>query len=474
MPYPYGTQGAPVVGGGLGGLPRRTAVAASASQRKSATVRNWLTTSASIPQTFIGSLIFDRENAKLRMYVSGSNDGGVNWQQWLCAWDVANDATLTNFTQTYINASSSPVTGGAGSGGALRHVAAETFNRSDGRLIVNNGYANSTRQRIDFSAHAVQTQNITGSGSYSNGGTWTSTQAWSDMGGCESIMNVPRRHMVTAFRDNNNLLGIQVHDMDSWTLFKATTSNVSVGTSTSQRATITKTSWGYVVVTCMSPSLGSSNVFIHTFDNNYDYIGGSLAAEPIVFRVFSTSNEQKLAGTFLAEDEGSIAVFVWEATRRSVGKLTIRLGASGVPDITGLRTGNMTSIAANLADTSLSDANQYMLPMSEYDYVTISKCKDYIANIFASRDLNEYQSTATNQLVAANTCLVTPRLLTSSINGLSPYSAQIEQVLDSQATRVNAVGQLVDYGDYAFQRYRITGDTATTIRIQSYRRNYTP
>lgn len=465
MAYAYGMKGAPAVGGGLPGLPRRDVSPVPIAVGKSVTVQNWVTTGLFAKPFYIGSLYFDRKNAKLRTYVASSNNSGVSWSHYRFSWDVAADGVLTNFVQTYLNDSSSN-TGGATSGGS-RHVAGETYTRNDGKLLVNNGYSSRTRQIIDFNANTATNLYLANAGTYSNGGAWTTSGGLSDTGGSDCLIEQTAGHVICAFKDTQNKAGIQVLDANTGILIKSTTSGVATTSANTNCANVLKASWGYLAVFGFgTTATGVFDIYIQSFDGNYDYIGG---IGPI--RLQGTSGDKPmLVGSFLAADETCVAVFSMQELKRSLSKITFRLSVGGMPSATGIANAQM--FGGDLQQTGVSDGNQFLIPVNEYGFSNFGKYKDFIAYISTARDLAVFNSNSTNGSMEWHICLVSPKLFDSPANGLAPFSAQIDQVLGYQGLN-SGNHELVDYGDIAFRRFTLVGDGGTTLRMQTYKRNYT-
>lgn len=270
MTYPYGTKGAPVVGNGLGGLPRRAVAAGAASSAATpfstratgyvATYSAQATLQYSYSSTarMVSSICFPDRIIQLYSYL---DTGSTNRREVL----VINLNADGSSASTSVGILTGPLDVdinnlcGWGSFPVAWHV------------VSNSKVIGISRQRaviLELGANGIPTSSVyietpPSSGTFINGGTWTTPQ--NPIGGNQlrSAIVTQDNEIVICWRDTSSNIGLFVYDA-SGNFVKAVKLGAFIAGTLSQGGAIFAASFGYVIPIAVSFS-GSGSTYLQFY-----------------------------------------------------------------------------------------------------------------------------------------------------------------------------------------------------------------
>lgn len=273
MPYPYGTQNAPVVGNGLGGLPRRAVATTAAAPVVSRPVKFERTLNSYATFTRLGStsggqfggvIMFpDKVLAVWRYDYGGGYENGVQL--------INEDGSANGSPTTYWLASSAQsafrwYSASSGKPAVFHVVDNSTF------ISIYDSYAFRVTLNSNGSIAGATQFNVPSSGTYVNGDTWSATYA---VGTTSRQSLVSGDHIYLVRRDNNSFLGVFKFKLDG-TFVAAIHANSSDALSTySGSLELFKSKFGFV---CLFNLSDGSAVYLRSFSINEQF--DTILAEP--------------------------------------------------------------------------------------------------------------------------------------------------------------------------------------------------
>jgi hypothetical protein len=219
MPYPYGTQNAPVVGNGLGGLPRRSSAAATAttsslfSKRVTAITGQFSATAtrlqsySSNPQ-YASPIVFNN-----RIILPYAYDAGSGLVYETAVANLNTDGSLNGVFTSYAmpSGTQSAFAFGGGSAGA---PPSPTYVINDTNVLILNGSrVNGLQLNANGSIASYTIFTVPSSGTYVNGGTWTSLST-SGLGSHRTCVVDGGRVIVTRLDTTNLWISFFVFDLN--------------------------------------------------------------------------------------------------------------------------------------------------------------------------------------------------------------------------------------------------------------------
>lgn len=449
MAYPYGTQGAPAVGNGLGGLPRRAAAAAATSNgrmRLEYADINFNTLGMPSPDVSASYFAGPPLIVGSTLYWNYAFNPGGTWAHYLFKATVDKNAlTISNPTSTYIDSNSSPFVGTFG----MNSAQVKTILVGTDQVLATVGYSHACRL-YDFAARTITNYTLKTSGTYSNGGSWASLLS-DNLNSCERVvLSEDGSTIYWAGIDSNYKPHIQAIDRATNTLIKATAAANALSYSQNSASILIKTAFGFISIHGSRTS-GLWAGRISTWSNNIDAIAQS--SEYTLSAVVGTEHPG-LLGAYYDPSTGGLMMFHQEnsiigmvsAIVDSTGAISFAGGGFTMPNT--VRT-NQTTTYVQLTENfynlpaNSGGSNSYPIPVSRFgsclarlEYGEVQSS----GQLYLPRDVLVESSVAVGSYTAAGSANWAP-----TIRGIIP------EVKGSTAS-------ICDFGDIAIRAQPYNGN----------------
>lgn len=260
MTYPYGTKGAPVVGNGLGGLPRRAVATAASAAVVSR--RYDLSLIANGPTSFPTFQTNQRSVAIMlggKIYKYYRTDFSPQVFRWSADYSATGYSNVTNTSTEPTSITQLPTVANPLEGNYCWSI---EYSPTSGLFCyTNNRPFLVTVSGADTSYSFVNAPN---SGTYENGGaTWSSMTFFSN-----TAIISKNGQILMVGRDSSNRLALLRFDRQTLAFLGATTQATNAFVNANGSAQIFTTSYGYLVG-CTSSTSGTGYLSLTSFDNDF-------------------------------------------------------------------------------------------------------------------------------------------------------------------------------------------------------------
>lgn len=240
MTYPYGTKGAPLVGNGLGGLPRR-AVAAAAAEEVAASNRYDLELISNTPTSFPTYSTNTRSVAIMlggKIYKYYKTDFTPEVYRWKADYSSAGYSNVSNTNLGTTSLTQLPTVALL----VANYCWSIEYSSTSGLFC----YTSIPPFKVTVSGDNTSYVSVAApaSGTYENGGTWSSMQFPHNA----AIISKDGKLLMVG-RDNNDYIALLRYDPETLTFLGATKQSVNAFSSTVNYASIQifTTDYGYLV-----------------------------------------------------------------------------------------------------------------------------------------------------------------------------------------------------------------------------------
>jgi len=479
MTYAYGMKGAPAVGRGLGGLPRRAAAPAASepsfnSEGPVLLAQNIIDRGVSYSPEYRGAFIFDRQAMQVRLCTAG-RDGSLNWHSYISLMDLSPDGILSNHTRVGIGTSSSPP---GGADGTRRINPSFSFKDGNGNIVFRNGNKFS---RYNPTTHSFTSPfTIVTNGTFENGGTWTTTYNYADESG-SSFFDEETRQFYVPTRGNTNNIMIQIFD-EYGTFLGAWNTTVNTTNYARNRVRFQKTSWGFVLVAMHGgSSVNESKICVVTFDKDLTVL--NVGSTPLVTVTHSIGTTSDGGGYDAYYDETANTVFVfmqeYVTGRSSISCIPFLLDNQYSPNASASAMETVTGVDFVSSQPDNFFQNPFLLPAYNLSWAEgqavpesniaahIGKSRFFISHLEMQRNQkgNGNKNGIVNQIVSCEF----NALRDETFEGMSQFVPSVKRLLFTQGNQID-IFKVADYGDYCFIWYANGSDSTALTRIDVIKR----
>lgn len=449
MAYPYGTQGAPVVGNGLGGLPRRAVAAAATSNgrmRLEYADINFNTLGMPSPDVSASYFAGPPLIVGSTLYWNYAFNPGGTWAHYLFKATVDKNAlTISNPTSTYIDSNSSPFVGTFG----MNSAQVKTILVGTDQVLATVGYSHACRL-YDFAARTITNYTLKTSGTYSNGGSWASLLS-DNLNSCERVvLSEDGSTIYWAGIDSNYKPQIQSIARATNTLIKATGATGSLSYPSNSVSLLIKTVFGFISIHG-SRSAGRWTGRISTWSNGLDEIAQS--AEYTLDAVVGTEHAG-LVGAHYDASTGGLILFHQESS--VIGMVSAIVDAAGAISFAAGMWTMPNSVRANQSSVYVQlNENWYNLPGNSgggNSYpIPVSRFGSYLARL----EYGEVQSSG--QLYLPRDVLVESSVAVGSYTaaGSANWAPTIRGIIPEVK---GSTASICDFGDIAIRAQPYNGN----------------